>query len=276
MQKHHPFGIKVPRSPEWPPYRYVPNPPGPVIIVPGQSLIEKFINMIKSVIDFTPGDLDSLAAGVANRIREVVIITDEDIRAAYQSNLKYSHEILQYTQDVGRAAEADLVGHGRDIRALVQKLDQDVKALQHVITRDRKTAKLEAQKAQAYAIKKAVADSTAWFTKHYEKKIAAVYDWLKNRDTWFEDKVSKWWKAIYRKQIVQIKQAANGWQLPFAGLANTINVEIKPTVKLVAGASDWLKFFKHWEKRALEAFGVLKAAEVLQWLVREKAVPPAG
>lgn len=267
-KKPPPFGLRVPRSPAWPPYQY--------ITVPGQApshqkmtwwhFFNGIINFFSSFLPANEQDIRDVSQMLTTKIVALGNVVEEDLRSAYNSNLDYSHAILQFTEDVGRTAQAELARLSADIQALNHRESKHFHTLGQEIKHNRHYAQVYTDKARAYAIYHAVADSRAYVTKVWGKKIDANYAWLKNRDVWFKDKVSKWWKVIYRRQIVQIKNAANGWRLPFAGIWGAIHGSINPTVKIVAKAGDWMKWFAHWKRDALLAFGTLKAGEVAAWL----------
>lgn len=268
-QKRHPFGIAVPRSPEWPPYQYALVPGSKATKVPGPSLFDRFINVLFGFTPSDQSDIQQLAGAVGKKLRELGIVVNEDTKAAYNSNLKYSHEILQYVQAVGRAAELDLEGEARDIRALVHDLRHDVKALDHNLAATKKELEKRIVKGDALATARAVHITQRWVDKYYGHKVNLTYGWFKNRDTWFRDRVTKWWKVIYKRDVRPIKTQSNNQSIQVSLIWATINAEIKPTLKLVAKAGSWLKWFAHWKRDALLAFGTLKAGEVAAWLERK-------
>lgn len=273
-QKPHPFGLKVPRSPVWPPYQWVVDPvtQKPKRVAGGGfwgDILNAWGKVVNAIWPFLPAeesDVQALAQATLRRFRNLGNIVTEDIRSAYQSNLNYSHAILQYSESVGRAAEAGLKRHHLELGEVERLIAIERKAREAEIEAVRKHVTKQIRLAEAKAVTSAVHISQKWVDKVWGHKVDLTYGWFKHRDTWFRDRVTKWWKVIYKKDIRPIKTQANNQTIQVALIWATINAEIRPALKLVAKAGSWLKWFAHWKRDALLAFGVLKAGEVAEWL----------
>lgn len=262
-----PFGLVSPRSPRWPPSHYK------LFTIPGQkgpsgpwSWLLKGINWITGFLPSQESDLSALANAVDDKLRKLALLAEQDIHDAFTTNLDYSHAILQHANDIGRAAERDILGLARDIHALTHRIEHERLARIRADHAYYRKAEHNIAKARSYAIAKSAADTRAYIAKHVYPEIHALKAWVNHADTWLAKRIAKWWAKTYIKQIRPIKTQNNNQSIQIGIIWATINGEIRPTVKLAAGAKDWLKWFAHWKKLAVEAFAALKATEVLAWL----------
>lgn len=262
-----PFGLVSPRSPRWPPTHYsvfsLPGQKGPT--GPFAWLIKGF-DWLKGWAENLVTDPTAFANAVDDKLRKLALLAEADIQDSFNTNLDYSHAIVQHANDIGRAAERDILGLARDIHALTKRIeDERLYRIRGDVAHARKLER-EIAKARAYAIAHAVSDSRAFIAKNVFPRIHNLEVWVNHADTWWNKRITKWWTKTYIKQIRPIKTHVNNTSIQIGLVWATINGEIRPTIKLAAGAKDWLNWFAHWKRLAIEAFAALKAAEVLAWL----------
>jgi hypothetical protein len=267
-RKPPPFGLRVPRSPAWPPYQFIK--------VPGQEaqrqrmtfwhFFNGIINFFTSILPADESDVREVSQMLTTKIVALGNVVEEDLHAAYNSNLDYAHAILQFTEDVGRAAQAELARLSADIHAIDHRERKHFHTLGQEIAGNQRRLKVEIHKARTYAIAESYRLSRAWVNKTWAKKIVSADTWIKHADHWWHTEIGRWWHVTYKKDIRPIYGTQKNTNVSIALIWATINGEIRPTVKLVAKAGSWLKWFAHWKRDALLAFGTLKAAEVAAWL----------
>ena len=224
------------------------------------------INFFTSLLPANEQDVRTVSETLTTKIVALGNVVEEDLHAAYNSNLNYAHAILQFTEDVGRAAQAEMARLSRDLQAIDHRERKHFHTLGQEIKHNRHFAMVYTDKARADAIYHAVADSRAWVAKTWAHKINASYNWTRNADKWWSKRIGAWWKIVRIKVIKQIFDQIKQTNVNVALIWATIAGKIDPTVKIVAKAGSWLRFFAHWKRDALLAFGTLKASEVAAWL----------
>jgi hypothetical protein len=267
-KKPPPFGLRVPRSPAWPPYQFIKAPGQPATRqrMTFWHFFNGIINYFTSLLPANEQDIRDVSQMLTTKIIALGNIVEEDLHAAYNSNLDYSHAILQFTEDVGRAAQAELARLSADIRALDTLERRHFHTLGSEIAGNKRELIVRISKAQAAAVATAVHISQRWVDKVWGHKIQASYKWVMNADKWWAKRIGTWWHVTYKKDIRPIYNNQKATNVNLSLIWATIEGQIDPTVKLVAKAGSWLKWFAHWKRDALIAFGTLKASEVAGWL----------